>query len=190
MRIISGIRRGHTIRGPGNNRATRPTSDLVREAIFNLIGTEVEGRSAIDLFAGTGALGLEALSRGAASAIFVERRGQNAALIRRNLAQLRFEGMAEVVTANVYSWVSNVEFPPDAGPVTVFLDPPYREYVENPGKINTLLSSLCERLPQESVIVAESGGDPGPFALPEPDRWLLRHYGDTTIAIRFLDHAE
>src|SRR5690606_10626649 len=93
MRIISGIRRGHTIQGPGGSQDTRPTSDLVREAIFNILGPEVEGRPVVDLFAGTGALGLEALSRGATSATFVEKRGQNAALIRRNLASLRFEGL-------------------------------------------------------------------------------------------------
>src|SRR5690606_6262738 len=68
MRIIAGIRRGHTIQGPGSSQATRPTSDLVRESIFNIVGPEVDGRPVIDLFAGTGALGLEALSRGASSA--------------------------------------------------------------------------------------------------------------------------
>ena len=85
MRIISGQRRGHKIEGP-KDRATRPTSDMVRESIFNILRDDVENRTVIDLFAGTGALGLEALSRGAARAIFVEQNRENVALIHRNLA--------------------------------------------------------------------------------------------------------
>ena len=193
MRIISGIRRGHTIQGPSGAagaRGTRPTSDMVREAIFNIIGAEVEGRPVLDLFAGTGALGLEALSRGATSATFVERRGQNVALIRRNLAGLRFEGLAEVVAGNAYSWVSDFSRPGDDGPMVALLDPPYREFVESPGKLKALLATLRDRLPPGSTIVAEAGGDPGPHALPEPEAWDVRRYGGTYVAIRALGDEE
>ncbi|RUL88863.1 16S rRNA (guanine(966)-N(2))-methyltransferase RsmD [Tautonia sociabilis] len=187
MRIIAGIRRGHTIQGPSGSDRTRPTSDMVRESIFNIVGPEVDGRPVIDLFAGTGALGLEALSRGATSATFVEKRGQNAALIRKNLATLRFEGMGEVVVANAYAWVNQLEPDADDGPVIVFIDPPYRDYEQQPGKIRTLFKTLVERLPVGSMIVAEAGGRPDPELLPDPDRWDLRRYGGTHLAIRALE---
>src|SRR5947209_5066116 len=95
MRIIAGQRRGHKFDGP-RDQSTRPTSDLVRESLFNILGESVEGLVVVDLFAGTGALGLEALSRGAERAIFVERNRENVALIRRNIATLRYEDRAQV----------------------------------------------------------------------------------------------
>src|SRR3954454_23421881 len=90
MRIIAGQRRGHKFDGPKGSR-TRPTSDLVRESLFNILGEVVDGLVIVDLFAGTGTLGLEALSRGASRAIFVEQNRDNVALIHRNLATLRYE---------------------------------------------------------------------------------------------------
>ena len=72
MRIIAGQKRGHKIEGPRASAKTRPTSDLVRESLFNIVGAMMPGRTAVDLFAGTGAIGLEALSRGADAAVFVE----------------------------------------------------------------------------------------------------------------------
>lgn len=185
MRIIAGNRRGHTIQGPSGPE-TRPTSDMVREAIFNIVGPEVDGRPVLDLFAGTGALGLEALSRGATSATFVERRGQNVALIRRNLAALRFEGLGEVVPSNAYTWVEHYEPPADAGPVVAFLDPPYQDYQRRSARLKALLAALIDRLPAGSTIVAEAGRE-ADAVLPDLDRWDVRRYGDTRVAIRTLD---
>src|SRR5262249_42719754 len=96
MRIIAGERRGRKIDGP-KGHGTRPRSDLVRESVFNILGGRVVGRVVVDLFAGTGALGLEALSRGAARAVFVERNRENVALIHRNLATLRYEDRVRVL---------------------------------------------------------------------------------------------
>ena len=96
MRIIAGQRRGHKIDGPRASATTRPTSDMVRESLFNIVRELVVDRLVIDLFAGTGALGLEALSRGAERAIFVERDRENVSLIIRNIATLRYEDRAQV----------------------------------------------------------------------------------------------
>src|SRR5947209_19155566 len=123
MRIIAGQRRGHKFDGP-RDQETRPTSDMVRESLFNILGEAVEGLLVVDLFAGTGALGLEALSRGAERAIFVERNRENAALIRRNIATLRYEDRAQVVVADAYRWAKSF-MPVDAEPIVVFIDPPY-----------------------------------------------------------------
>ena len=103
MHIIAGQRRGHKFDGPKGS-GTRPTSDLVRESLFNILGAYVEDLVVVDLFAGTGALGLEALSRGAARAIFVEKKGENVALIHRNMATLRYEDRASVLAVDAYRW--------------------------------------------------------------------------------------
>src|SRR5436189_1333093 len=100
MRIVAGTHRGHTIYAP-RGTDTRPTSDRVRENVFNIVGP-LDGAAVLDLFAGSGALGLEALSRGAARAVFVERDADAARTIERNLDKLRLTGTIvrqDVVTA-------------------------------------------------------------------------------------------
>jgi 16S rRNA (guanine966-N2)-methyltransferase len=184
MRIIAGQRRGHKFDGPKGG-GTRPTSDLVRESLFNILGAEVADRIVIDLFAGTGALGLEALSRGAVRAIFVERNRDNVALIYRNLATLRFEDRARVLNADAYRWARTFE-PIDDEPLVVFLDPPYREYEDRPREVRELLEQLGRRLPSGSLIAAESSRHLDGDILPELSTWDIRRYGGTQIAIRTL----
>jgi 16S rRNA (guanine966-N2)-methyltransferase len=188
MRIIAGQRRGHKFDGP-KGRGTRPTSDLVRESLFNILGAQVAGRIVVDLFAGTGALGLEALSRGATRAIFVERNRENVALIYRNLATLRFEDRARVLTADAYRWARAFE-PIDDEPLVVFLDPPYGEYEDRPRKVRELLEHLIGRLPEGSVLAAESRRTLDESILPGLDAWDIRRYGGTQIAIRTLRSGE
>ena len=101
VRIVAGSRKGHTIHAP-KGRATRPTSDRVREAAFNLIGP-VEDASVLDLYAGSGAMGLEALSRGAARAVFVESDPDACRTIERNLEKLRLTGARVVCGDGVYT---------------------------------------------------------------------------------------
>jgi 16S rRNA (guanine966-N2)-methyltransferase len=182
MRIIAGQRRGHKFDGPKGG-GTRPTSDLVRESIFNILGESVEGLVAVDLFAGTGALGLEALSRGASRAIFVERNRENVALIYRNLSTLRYEDRGRVITTDAYRWARTFEAA-DSEPVVVFLDPPYREYEERPGKVRELLGHLAGRLPAGSLIAAESSRHLDEDVLPDLPAWDVRRYGGTQVAIR------
>jgi 16S rRNA (guanine966-N2)-methyltransferase len=182
MRIIAGQRRGHKFDGPKGSD-TRPTSDLVRESLFNILGAEVAGRFVVDLFAGTGALGLEALSRGASRALFVERKRENVALIHRNLATLRFEDRARVVTADAYRWVRSFQAIDDE-PLVVFLDPPYDEYEERPRKVHELIESLVGSLPPLSLIAAESRRWLDESILPDLSTWDIRRYGGTQIAIR------
>jgi 16S rRNA (guanine966-N2)-methyltransferase len=188
MRIISGQRRGHKIDGPKASNGTRPTSDLVRESLFNILRDLVVDRQVIDLFAGTGALGLEALSRGAARAIFVEQNRANVALIYRNLATLRYEDRARVFTADAYRWTRAFE-PIDDEPLVVFLDPPYREYEARPHKVQQLLEHLSGRLPVGSILAAESRRSLDADVLPELPTWDVRRYGGTQIAIRTVSRA-
>jgi len=122
MRIIAGSRKGHTIHAPRGDD-TRPTSDRVRENVFNLVGP-VDGADVLDLFAGSGAMGLEALSRGAAHATFVERGAPALDALRRNVEATRFADGAEIVNANVVGFLDRLE---SAAYDIVFVDPPFAD---------------------------------------------------------------
>jgi 16S rRNA (guanine966-N2)-methyltransferase len=187
MRIIAGERRGHKFDGP-RDQSTRPTSDLVREALFNIYGDAIEGWVAIDLFAGTGAIGLEALSRGAARAIFVEKNRENVALIRRNIATLRFEDRATVIMADAYRW-AKAYAPTDDEPVAVFLDPPYADYEDHPERVSKLIVGLVAALPDGSFLAAESRRKLDEEILPDIDLWDIRRYGGTRVAIRTIGES-
>jgi 16S rRNA (guanine966-N2)-methyltransferase len=139
VRIVGGSRKGATIYAP-KGRDTRPTSDRVREAIFAILAS-VEGAHVLDLFAGSGALGLEALSRGAAGATFVENDPTAAKTIERNLEKLGLEG--RIVRSDVRRYIAGTDLRFDV----VFVDPPY-EMVES------LRMPLAEHLPR---VLSEGG---------------------------------
>jgi 16S rRNA (guanine966-N2)-methyltransferase len=183
MRIIAGQRRGHKIDGPRPSASTKPTSDLVRESLFNILGERVVDREVVDLFAGTGALGLEALSRGARRATFVERDRENVGLIYRNIATLRYQDRARVRHADAYRWARSFERTDDR-PLVVFLDPPYRHYEIHARYLNRILAQLVEKLPPGSVLVVESGRTLDDRILPDFASWDLRRYGNTQVALR------
>jgi 16S rRNA (guanine966-N2)-methyltransferase len=183
MRIIAGERRGHKFDGPADS-LTRPTSDMVRESIFNILADRPDGRTVYDLFAGTGALGLEALSRGASFSLFIEKDRRNLGLIKRNIATLRYEGSGSILGADAYRWVQTFA-PEDDEPVLVLIDPPYREIAEKPERVRAMLVELIARLPAGSTIMLESESDPEEDVLPDRDSWDIRKYGGTQVA--FLD---
>ena len=188
MRIISGERRGHKIDGPKGQR-TRPTSDLVRESLFNILREVVVDRVVVDLFAGTGALGLEALSRGARHAIFVEQGRENVALIHRNLATLRYEDRGRVLATDAFRWARSFVAVDDE-PMVVMLDPPYRAFEFHAKKIQAMLTDLVSKLPAGSVIAVESGRNLDAKVLPQLDSWDVRRYGGTQVAIRTVGDRE
>jgi 16S rRNA (guanine966-N2)-methyltransferase len=185
MRIIAGQRRGHKIDGPRPTADLRPTSDMVRESLFNIVGDLMPGRLAIDLFAGTGAVGLEALSRGAERAIFIEKDRETVGLIHRNIATLRYQDRTQVRLTDAYRWARTFQ-PVEQAPVAVFLDPPHREYEIRRRQMNQLLRLLVENLPADSVIAVEAGRNLDGQILPDFESWDIRRYGDTRIAIRVL----
>lgn len=133
MRIIGGTIRGRRILTPGKGpegRSIRPTSARAREAVFNIIGNEVGGASVLDLFAGTGAMGLEALSRGAQTAVFVDNSQIAVRLLGRNIDLCGFGRQAKVVGRDLTkSLVFLQELVPAGGFSLIFIDPPYRQEV-------------------------------------------------------------
>jgi 16S rRNA (guanine(966)-N(2))-methyltransferase RsmD len=156
--------------------------DRVREAVFNLIGPSVRGACAIDLFAGTGALGLEALSRGAASALFVERHFPTTNVIRQNVESLGVADRATILSANVLLWSRRMPVLPD-GPWLVFCSPPWDMFVEQTDELLGLLEALIDRAPPGSQFVVEAD-DRFDFAqLPRADDWDVRAYPPAVVGI-------
>ena len=171
MRVIAGRWGGRRLQAPPGD-ATRPTSDRVREALFSVLGPRVGGAHVLDLFAGSGALGIEALSRGATSAVFVERDARAAATINRNLDALGAEG--DVRRQDALRFLASGEGPFDL----VFCDPPY-------DSASRLAGPLAERLPaltRETARIVTESDKRNPLDLPFP-LVVERTYGDTRIAI-------
>lgn len=138
LRIIGGSHGGRRLRFPGV-RGLRPTADRVRETLFNWLQGEITDSRVLDLFAGSGALGLEALSRGAAEAVFVERARPAAGQLRRNLELLGLGGRGRVVQADARRYIESAEGPFDI----VFLDPPFAD---------RLLPGVCQSLERQGLL--------------------------------------
>ena len=128
MRVIAGKYRSRTLRSL-KGQMLRPTSDRLRETLFNILGPTVEGATFVDLYAGTGAVGIEALSRGARHAIFIEQHAPAVALIRRNLGSLGIGAEAEILGMTVPRAIERLEARRVHGQF-IFLDPPYAADIE------------------------------------------------------------
>jgi 16S rRNA (guanine(966)-N(2))-methyltransferase RsmD len=174
MRIVAGTLGGRRLVAPAGS-ATRPTSDRVREALFSVLGASVEGARVLDLFAGTGALGLEALSRGAASVVFVERAPRAVDAIRANIAALGVE--AEVRRMEVRSALRTASGRGEAYDL-VLLDPPYRRAAGLGRELSEPLAAVLA--PGARVVTESDRRDPLALDLPITDE---RRYGDTVIRI-------
>ena len=180
-RIIGGRFRGRRLLYEADPR-TRPMKDRVREALFNLIGPSVKGMHAIDLFAGTGALGIEALSRGAASATFVEQHFPTAEMIRRNLEILEAADAATILPANVLLWSRRLPPLPDR-PWLVFCSPPWALFAELPDEMVALLETILAHAPAESQLVVEADEHWDFGRLPRTADWSIRAYSPAVIGI-------
>jgi len=177
VRVIAGALRGRLLRAPAGT-TTRPTADRVREAIFDVLGSlcVLDGFTVLDLFAGSGAMGIEALSRGAAHALFVERDAAALGAIRANLAALGLEDRATVVRADARRWLAETRAP-DGQPARgrafdlALVDPPYHF-----GDWGDLLEDL-----DASLAVLESARP-----VPAAKRWETlrsKRYGGTLVTV-------
>ena len=176
MRVVAGRFGGRRLRAP-RGRDTRPTSDRVREALFSMLGPLDDAR-VLDLFAGSGALGIEALSRGAATAILVERDARAVEVIRANLDALGLGAVeAELVRADARAALRDASARGDAYDL-VFLDPPYRDAAALGRELSRALPAVLAR---DARVVAESDRRaPLQIDLPVVRE---RRYGDTLIRI-------
>lgn len=138
MRVISGKARGVTLKTP-EGMQTRPTADRVKEALFSIIQFDLPGAKVLDLFGGTGQLGIEALSRGATSAVFVDESVKACALIKENLRRTKLEMQANVVRTDYLAYLMSAREKFDI----ILLDPPYAEvFLENSLKMITEIDIL------------------------------------------------
>ncbi len=181
LRIVGGKFRGRRIEYSGDLR-TRPMKDRVREAVFNLVGPRIAGKLAIDLFAGTGAIGLEALSRGAARALFLERHFPTAAILSKNAATLDASDRCEVLPADTFIWARR-ELPSPALPWVVFCSPPFELYTARRDDMQRLLDCLWNAAPAGSVLVVEADASFDFRTLPAPDLWDVRRYPPAMIGL-------
>jgi 16S rRNA (guanine966-N2)-methyltransferase len=176
MRVIAGRLGGRRLKAP-TGTVTRPTSDRVREALFSMLG-QVEGCHVLDVFAGSGALGIEALSRGATRAVFIERNARAVTVLRANLAALELaDDVAAVRHADALAALRGARQRADTYDL-VFIDPPYTQAREWANELAAILPSL---LSPAARVVVESATR-APLELPlEIER--QRSYGDTSITI-------
>ena len=174
MRIIAGERKGHTIFAP-RGRETRPTSDRVRENVFNIVAPWVEGARVLDLYAGSGAMGLEALSRGAEAVVFVEADPDAVRAIERNLDKLRLTG-ATVLRADATTGLAQ-EMTAGRKYDLVLADPPYAmtDY-------DTLARYLPRVLAEDGLLVFESAARTEPQVEGLAVR-TTRKYGSTRVTV-------
>ncbi|MCH8919358.1 MAG: RsmD family RNA methyltransferase [Chloroflexi bacterium] len=177
MRVIAGQAKGHRLAGPPS-RATRPTSDLVRGAIFSALESMgVELTRVLDLYAGSGALGIEALSRGGQWCDFVEKDARSCASIRENLAKTRFDGLAKVHCAPVERALARLE-----GPYTLVLaDPPYAQ--EAAPSLERLVESGLAEAGGTVLVLEHSSREEGPGRLGGLSQVKTLRHGDSAVSI-------
>lgn len=176
MRVITGVARGIQLKTP-EGLQTRPTSDRVKEACFSIIQFDIPGARVLDLFGGTGQLGIEALSRGAKSAVFVDASNKACALIRENLKRTKLDQQSRVVCSDYLSYLKRSGEKFDI----IFLDPPYAEvFLENALNLITEIDILQTN----GIIVTERPlGKELPWEYEGYQRSKDYKYGNTLLAV-------
>jgi 16S rRNA (guanine(966)-N(2))-methyltransferase RsmD len=182
LRIVAGSLRGRKVQAvihPG----LRPTPQLVRQALFSILGDAVPDRVFFDLFAGTGVIGLEAVSRGASGARLIERDAKQAADIQKAVDQFKVRDKAQVLRADVYRWAER--WAPPAEAVNLFLSPPFPDLSgEKLDEFIELVESLNAKMPAGSVLTIQAELGFPVARLPDPDEWDVREYSRNLLLFR------
>jgi 16S rRNA (guanine966-N2)-methyltransferase len=180
IRIVAGLLRGRRVTCTVHPNL-RPTPDMVREALFSILGNAIPGRPFVDAFAGTGVVGLEALSRGAGSVTFVERDFRVAGAIAHHLDLFGVTDRATLARTDVYRWAERWEAP--AEPVNVFFSPPFADFSHRPAEFVALVCTVQQKVAPDSIVVVQSERE----ALREQEEvfadWEQRRYGRNELLI-------
>lgn len=180
LRIISGSLRGRKLKLP-QDPDLRPMADRVRAALFSILGNAVPDRPFLDVFAGSGAVGVEALSRGAKQAIFVEKDASRVRDLLKHLKMFGVDDRAQVIQADAFRWVDKGAIPNE--PVNLFLGPPYADFERHRGELTTLMEGIRLKIVADSVFIVQSETELPTDLLPDPENWDLRRYGRSQLAI-------
>lgn len=180
IRIVAGSLKGRRI-SCVVTEDLRPTPQMVREALFSILGNAVPDRLFVDLFAGTGVNGLEAISRGASMAYFVERDFRLAQGIENYLRNFQVQDRTRLYRTDVYRWVSAWRAP--AEPANVFLSPPFADLGERPGELIEAVHALQEKLAEDSVIILQAERGSPLDGMPELSDWEERKYGRNLLLL-------
>ncbi len=185
LRIVGGKYRGRPVIYSGDP-VTRPMKDHTREALFNLVGGWVVGKACFDLFAGTGAIGIEAISRGAEIAILVERHIPTLRIIDENVQSIDDQMNVRVEGSDTFFWVRQFLQSPESWPKEpwlVFCCPPYVLFEERTADMMELVDSMLTAAPKNSLLVVEAKEDFDLEQLPRHTEWEFRHYSPAKIAV-------
>lgn len=182
IRIVAGTLRGRKI----NCTVTedlRPTPQMVREALFSILGNAIPNRTFVDVFSGTGVMGLEALSRGASSAIFVERDASLAKEIEGHLRSLNLLRQSRMFRTDAYRWVAAWRAPKE--PVNVFFSPPFADLSNDTksGDLRTAIETLQAKVAEDSLIIVQSERGAAIDEMPPFRDWEVRRYGRNELLI-------
>lgn len=177
MRIVAGIARGRRLEAPAGS-GTRPTSDRIRESIFNILGQRFEGGAVLDLYAGSGAMGLEAISRGADRAVLVEMDRKAAEVCEKNAASLGFGERVRVIRSDAAGALRTLAGRGDRFDL-VFLDPPY---AEGPAPALESLGTLGLLAPGGRIVAEHGRRQPPREAYGSLVRTSLREFGEPAVS--------
>lgn len=180
IRIVAGSLRGRKLTCRVNANL-RPTPQMVREALFSILGNAVPDRPFLDIFAGTGVVGLEAISRGAARVTFIERDFRLIAELERHIEAFGVGKQAQIARSDVYRWIERWRTPDE--PVTVFVSPPFRDFEQRRHDLWQVIACLQERTAPGSVIVLQAESKAPLDELPASSEWDERRYGRNVLLI-------
>ena len=195
LRIVGGRFKGRAI-GYSGDPVTRPMKDNIREAVFNLVGGWVSGKVAFDLFAGTGAMGLEAISRGASKAVLIERHIPTVRIIEENVRLLGDDLPVTIETSDSFFWIRQFLKSPELRPKdpwVVFFCPPYADFVEKSDHLLAAIEAMAIAAPEGSLVVVESDSRFDVSLLPDvplddsestpTGEWATRKYSPAVVSV-------
>ncbi len=186
LRIVSGSLRGRKIICDVTP-SLRPTPQRVREALFSILGNAVPDRPFFDVFAGTGVVGLEGLSRGAKSVTFVERDFRLVDELEKHIAAFKVGASTRIARADVYRWAER--WNPPAEPVTVFISPPFPDFEKKPEEMAGLVNNIQSKVAVDSVIVLQAEGAAPLDQVPGRAEADERRYGRNVLLIWVKENA-
>lgn len=179
VRIVAGSLRGRKLTVVVHE-GMRPTPQMVREALFSILGNAVPDRQFYDIFAGTGVVGLEAVSRGATAARLIEKDPRQSADIQKYADEFGVGDKVQVLKADAYRWAER--WLPPRDPVNLFLSPPFPDLSEKGDEFLALVTLLLEKAAPESVLTIQAEDGFPLDRLPDPGAWDVRSYGRNLLA--------